>query len=64
MHLTEKQVQKYKEIYKEVFGRDISKEKALEESTKLLRLVQLIYKPMTQEEFEALELRRKQTPNT
>jgi hypothetical protein len=42
VHLTEKQLQQYMEIYQKVFGREISREKALAEGTKLVSLVQLI----------------------
>jgi hypothetical protein len=42
VHLTEQQIQRYKEIYQNVFGKEISKEKALAEGTKLVSLVQLV----------------------
>jgi len=42
MNLTEQQIQKYREIYRDVFGREISKEKALIEGSKLVLLVKLV----------------------
>lgn len=42
MILTEQQVQKYREIYQNVFGKEISQEKALAEGTKLVLLAKLL----------------------
>ncbi|NLJ49788.1 MAG: hypothetical protein GX428_09440 [Candidatus Atribacteria bacterium] len=42
-------------------GREISLEEALEKGTKLLRLVELTFKPMTESEFQRLQERRRQT---
>jgi len=47
-------------LYKKRFGKDISKEDALEQGTKLLRLMASIYKPMTQAQFDAVQVRRKE----
>lgn len=43
--LSDKQISEFQEIYKEHFGTEISKEDARENGIKLLRLVELIYKP-------------------
>ena len=59
--LTNEQVSEFQRIYKDRFGKDISKEAALEKGIKLLRLVEIIYKPMTEEQFEKLQKRRKET---
>ena len=59
--LTNEQVSEVQRIYKDRFGKDISKEAALEKGIKLLRLVEIIYKPMTEEQFEKLQKRRKET---
>lgn len=40
--LTDKHIEKYREIYKQVFGKEVSKEKALEDGTKLVLLVKLV----------------------
>ena len=55
MHLTDEQITQFQRLYKKHFGADISKEQAHEEGIKLVRLMQLIYKPMPKEECEALQ---------
>ncbi len=45
-------LKKYKKIYRKQFGRGISDAEALEQATKLLRLMEIVYKPMTKEEFD------------
>lgn len=51
MHLSNEHILQFQSLYKEHFGKEISKEEAHEKGIKLLRLVQLINKPMTNEEF-------------
>ena len=50
--LTEKQVEKFQKIYRERFGKEISKADALEKGIKLVRLMDIVYKPITIQEFE------------
>lgn len=57
--LTDEHITKYQAIYRARFGREISREEARDQGTKLVRLMQLIYQPMTQEEFDAAEGLRK-----
>lgn len=57
--LTEAQIKKYIELHKEQYGKDISREEALEQSAKLISLVQLIYKPLSNDEYENLQKRRR-----
>jgi hypothetical protein len=45
-------LEKFKEIYKKEYGKEISDEDALEQGTKLLRMVELVYKPMTAEDYK------------
>ena len=59
--ISKEHLEKFKEIYKKEFGKEISDEDALEQGTKLLRLVELIYKPMTVKEYGALQKHREQT---
>lgn len=59
--LTNEQVRKFQEIYKQCFGKEISKEDAYEQGVKLVRLMEIIYKPMTKEEYEMVQKRRKET---
>jgi hypothetical protein len=59
--LTNEEVQKFQELYKSRFGKDISYEEACEKGVKLVRLMELVYRPMTQEEYQTLQKRRKNT---
>ncbi len=59
--ISQEALKEYKEIYKKEFGKDISDAEALEQATRLLRLIEIIYKPMTKKEFEMVEKRRKST---
>jgi hypothetical protein len=61
MMLSDAQVKKFQDLYKDYFGREISKEEAYEQCINLLRLMTIIYKPMTQDEFDWIEERRKKT---
>jgi hypothetical protein len=47
--ISEKALKKFKTIYKKRFNIDLSDKNALESATKLLRLVEIIYKPITKE---------------
>lgn len=58
MYLSDEQFAKFQTLYKNRFGRDISREEAYEKGVKLLRLFQLIYHPMTEAEYELLQERR------
>jgi len=59
--LSDEQIKTYQTLYKNRFGKEISREEAYEQGVKLLRLIEIIYKPMTEEEFQKLQERRKQT---
>lgn len=56
--LSDEQVTSFQALYKKQFGREIGKEEALEKGAKLVRMMQLIYKPMTKEECEKVQKRR------
>ncbi len=43
--LSDEQIIKYQKLYKNRFGKKISREKAYEQGVKLVRLVELVYKP-------------------
>lgn len=51
---------KFKAIYREEFGKELSDAEALEKGISLLTLMKAIYKPMTVEEFEMLQKRHKE----
>ena len=50
-------------LYKKRFGKEISREEAYEKGIKLMRLVEIVYQPMTEAEYKQLQERRKQTGN-
>ncbi len=57
--LSKKAIQEYQQIYKEVHGKELSYQKAVEGATKLLRLVKLIYHPLPKNWLEQLEKNKK-----
>ena len=59
--LSDEQISKFQMLYKNRFGKEISREEAYEKGAKLLRLVELIYMPMTEAEYQKLQERRRQT---
>lgn len=59
--LSTEQVTKFQMIYQKRFGKAISREEAYEKGAKLMRLVEIIYKPMTQKEYQLLQKRRRET---
>lgn len=50
MSLSQQAVLDYQQIYKKVHGKDISYEEALNQGLKLLRLFQLIYRPIPKQD--------------
>ena len=50
-------------MYKKRFGKELSREEACEKGIKLMRLVEIVYQPMTEAEYKQLQERRKQTGN-
>lgn len=59
--LTNDQIEKFQSLYWNRFGRKISREEAYEQGARLLRLVEIIYKPMTEAEYRQLQKRRQET---
>lgn len=59
--LSDEQITKFQMLHKNRFGKEISRDEAFEQGIKLIRLVELIYKPMTEKELEALQDHRRQT---
>ena len=59
--LSDEQITKFQMLYKNRFGKEISREEAYEQGAKLIRLVELIYKPVTEAEYRKLQERRRQT---
>ena len=48
-------------MYKKRFGKEITREEAYEKGVKLMRLVEIVYQPMTESEYKQLQERRKET---
>jgi hypothetical protein len=44
--LSEEQIKAYRAIYKNHFGKEISREEAYEQGIRLIRLIELIFKPV------------------
>ena len=59
--ISHEQITKFQTLYKNRFGREINQKEAYEQGAKLLRLVELIYKPMTEPEYLCLQKRRQET---
>jgi len=47
--LSEHHVSQYQAIYKSYYGKEISRQEAYDQAVKLVRFVQLLYSPETQE---------------
>jgi len=61
--LSDDQLKKFQKLYKNHFGKEISRQDANEKGMKLIRLVELIYRPMTEAEYKQLQERRRSTGN-
>lgn len=61
MGLSDEDIAKFQALYKSEFGMEISREDAYEKGIKLLRLMSIIWKPMTAEEHEQIQKHRKDT---
>lgn len=58
MALSDSDIRRFQEIYREQFGKEISKEDAYEQGAKLLGLLSVVYRPMTKEELDFIQQRR------
>ena len=56
--LSEEQVTNFQAIYRNKFGREISREDALEKGARLVRLMEIIYQPITEQELLEFQKRR------
>lgn len=59
--ISEKALKEYKAIYKKEYGVDLPDEEALEQATKLLNLMKIIYRPISKDNYEKLQKRREET---
>jgi len=56
--LSKEQIKQFRKIWEKATGKKIGKKEALEKATALLRLVELTYKPLTDEEFKKFKGRK------
>lgn len=56
--LSDAQVSKFQTIYKNRFGKEISRADALEKGARLVRLMQIVYQPITEQELLEFQKRR------
>lgn len=52
MRLTNEHISDFQKLYQEEFGISLSGDEALERATKLIEFVQVIYKPITKEDYK------------
>ncbi len=50
--LSDEQLTKFQVLYKNRFGKEITKSEALEKGTRLIRLIELVYKPTIKSEHQ------------
>lgn len=58
MRISDQQLDRFIEIYRKNFGITIDRATALEKGAKLVRLMEIIYKPMTKDEFARVQERQ------
>lgn len=61
MQIPQEHLNKFKKLYKKKFDIELSDSEALSKATDLIRLIEIIYKPMTEAEYEKLQKRRAET---
>jgi hypothetical protein len=62
--LSDERIAQFQALYKKHFNEDLSKEEAYELGAKLVRMVQLVYKPITEKEYQDWQKRRKDKGNS
>jgi hypothetical protein len=58
MVLSDEDILKFQALYKSELGIEIGREDAYEKGIKLLQLMSVIYKPMTEKEYELIQKHR------
>ncbi|MCR4334454.1 MAG: hypothetical protein NUV47_01865 [Patescibacteria group bacterium] len=61
MIILDEDILKFQALYKSEFGMKISREDAYEKGVKLLQLMSVVYKPMTEKEYELIQKHRQET---
>ncbi len=59
--ISKEALEEYKKIYRKEFGKEISDKDALEQAISLLTMVKAIYRPITKDDYDKLQKRRKET---
>lgn len=55
MKLTTKQIEQFRQLYKEKLGKEISTQEAQNKGLALVNLMRLVYKPITKEDLADLK---------
>lgn len=53
-YMSEDKIEEYRAIYRQLYGRDISKEQAYDRALHLIGFMRWLYRPMGQAEFETI----------
>jgi hypothetical protein len=61
MSLTDEQIESFRTIMRDVRGIELTKAEAFTQGTMLVNLMKVIGKPMTQKEFDAIQVERIKT---
>ena len=59
--ISEEALEKFKAIHKKHFHKELSNQDAFDSATKLLRMVEIVYQPMTEEDYKKVQKRREET---
>ena len=60
MQLTDEDIEEFQDIYERKFGKCIEKAEAHAKAISLIRLMQIVYRPLTDEEERIVQKARKQ----
>lgn len=61
MQLTKKHISDFQSLFLEHFNERLDERMAYEKGMRLIRLMKIIYKPMTEIEYQQLQERRRET---
>lgn len=59
--LSDNNINEFQKIYKDIFHKEISPEEAFKQGSSLVRLIELIFKPISESEYKKLQGRRSET---
>lgn len=60
MQVSPKALAEFKAIYKEQFGKDLTDQETYDKASNLLRLMDVVYRPMTKQDLEEVMKRREE----